>query len=108
MDSQPGRPRYFHCPSLAKHSALYTPHSEYRSAWKAEYKNLSAEIRVLRLADRFFQRSQFAGRPLGEAERFCLERARQLGRAFPQSAPSEFCPQASPELRLRLWQRNPV
>ncbi len=50
----------------------------YRSAWKAEYKNLSAEIRVLRLADRSYQRSQYAGRLLGEAERRCLEQARQL------------------------------
>ncbi len=50
----------------------------YRSAWKAEYKNLSAEIRLLRLADRFYQRSQYAARPLGEPERRCLERATKL------------------------------
>jgi len=28
----------------------------YRSAWKAEYKQLSIEIRTLRLAERFYQR----------------------------------------------------
>jgi len=28
----------------------------YRSAWKAEYKQLTIEIRTLRLADRFYQR----------------------------------------------------
>ena len=50
----------------------------YRSAWKAEYKHLSAEIRVWRLADRFYQRSQNAGRLLDEADRRCLEQARQL------------------------------
>ncbi len=32
----------------------------------------------MRLADRFYQRSQYAGRPLGEAERRCLEQACQL------------------------------
>ena len=30
----------------------------YRSAWKAEYKNLSLEIRTLRLAERFYQRQR--------------------------------------------------
>ncbi len=50
----------------------------YRSAWKVEYKHLSTEIRVLRLADRLYQRSQYAGLPLSEAERRCLESAREL------------------------------
>jgi hypothetical protein len=50
----------------------------YRSAWKAEYKNLSAEIRLLRLADRFYQRNQLARLPLTDAEHLCLARARQL------------------------------
>jgi hypothetical protein len=40
----------------------------YRSAWKAEYKKLSAEIRTLRLADRFYQRKTFAQLALTEAE----------------------------------------
>jgi hypothetical protein len=30
----------------------------YRSAWKAQYKQLSAEIRTLRLGNRFHQRSR--------------------------------------------------
>jgi hypothetical protein len=47
----------------------------YRSAWKAEYKTLSAEIRALRLADRFHQRSQFARLPLSAAEQRCLAAA---------------------------------
>jgi hypothetical protein len=50
----------------------------YRSAWKAEYKNLSAEIRTLRLADRFHQRSRFARLPLSEAEQRCLAAAATL------------------------------
>ena len=44
----------------------------YRSAWKAEYKQLSAEIRALRFADRFHQRSRFAGLPLSATEQRCL------------------------------------
>ncbi len=50
----------------------------YRSAWKAEYKNLSNEIRTLRLADRFYQRNHLAGLPLTEAERRCLVEAMTL------------------------------
>lgn len=44
----------------------------YRSAWKAEYKNLSAEIRTLRLADRFCNRKIFGHRALTDAEERCL------------------------------------
>jgi len=50
----------------------------YRSAWKAGYKTLSAEIRTLRLADRFHQRSRFAHLPLSEAEQRCLTAATTL------------------------------
>ena len=50
----------------------------YRSAWKAEYKNLSVEIRTLRLADRFYQRSQLARLPLTEGEGNCLAKAKLL------------------------------
>ena len=50
----------------------------YRSAWKAEYKKLSAEIRTLRLADRFYQRSQLAGLPLTEGEGRCLALAKEV------------------------------
>jgi hypothetical protein len=50
----------------------------YRSAWKAEYKKLSAEIRTLRLADRFHQRSQFAHLPLTDSEQRCLRAATAL------------------------------
>ena|SRR6266478_7645911 len=53
----------------------------YRSAWKAEYKNLSAEIRTLRLADRFHQRRDFAHLPLTAAEEVCLAAANKLGGA---------------------------
>ena len=44
----------------------------YRSAWKAEYKKLSAEIRTLRLADRFYQRKSYAQLALTEPEESCL------------------------------------
>ena len=50
----------------------------YRSAWKAEYKNLSAEIRMLRLADRFYQRKQFAHLTLTDGEERCLADALNL------------------------------
>ena len=50
----------------------------YRSAWKAEYKNLSSEIRTLRLADRFYQRKTFAHLGLTDGEERCLEEALKL------------------------------
>src|SRR5882672_9752897 len=50
----------------------------YRSAWKAEYKNLSAEIRLLRIADRFYQRKQFAPLTLTAGEERCLANALKL------------------------------
>jgi len=40
----------------------------YRSAWKVDYKKLSAEIRTLRLSDRFYQRKTFGQRALTESE----------------------------------------
>src|SRR6266478_3559425 len=50
----------------------------YRSAWKAEYKNLSAEIRTLRLADRFYQRREFGHKTLNEAEERWISAAAKL------------------------------
>jgi hypothetical protein len=50
----------------------------YRAAWKAEYKRLSAEIRALRLADRFYQRKTFAHLALTDAEERCLADALKL------------------------------
>jgi hypothetical protein len=50
----------------------------YRSAWKAEYKKLSAEIRTLRLADRFYQWKTFAQLALTEAEEHCLAEGLRL------------------------------
>lgn len=50
----------------------------YRSEWKAEYKNLSTEIRALRLADRFHQRKTFAHLALTDAEERCLADALKL------------------------------
>src|SRR5262245_17514667 len=50
----------------------------YRSAWKAEYKNLSAEIRILRLADRYRQRKEFAHLLLNAGEEACLDAANKL------------------------------
>jgi hypothetical protein len=50
----------------------------YRSAWKAEYKTLSAEIRTLRLAERFHQRKSFAHLALSETEESCLATALKL------------------------------
>jgi len=47
----------------------------YRSAWKAEYKNLSAEIRTLRLAEGYRQRKEFAHLPLKPNEEACLAAA---------------------------------
>ena len=44
----------------------------YRSAWKAEYKKLSGEIRTLRFSDRFYQRKTFGQRALTESEERCL------------------------------------
>ena len=40
----------------------------YRSAWKADYKRLSTEIRTLRLGDRFHQRSRHPHLALSPAE----------------------------------------
>ena len=50
----------------------------YRSTSKAEYKTLSADIRMLRLADRFHQRRQFAQLALSAAEERCLADAAKL------------------------------
>jgi hypothetical protein len=50
----------------------------YRSAWKAEYKNLSAEIRTLRQAERYRQRKEFAHLPLTEGEENCLAAANKI------------------------------
>lgn len=50
----------------------------YRSAWKAEYKNLSLEIRTLRSADRFYQRKTFAHLALTDGEERCLAEALKL------------------------------
>jgi hypothetical protein len=50
----------------------------YRSGWKAEYKNLSLEIRTLRLADRFYQRKTFAQLALTDAEERCVADALTL------------------------------
>jgi hypothetical protein len=43
----------------------------YRSTWKTEYKNLSAEIRTLRQAERYHQRKDFAHLALSDAEEQC-------------------------------------
>jgi hypothetical protein len=53
----------------------------YRSAWKAEYKNLSAEIRILRLADRHRQRKEFAHLALTDGEQSCLIAADKISGA---------------------------
>ena len=53
----------------------------YRSAWKAEYKNLSAEIRTLRQASRYHQRKEFGHLALTEGEEGCLAAADKLGGA---------------------------
>ena len=53
----------------------------YRSAWKAEYKNLSAEIRTLRQASRYHQRKEFGHLALTEGEEDCLAAANKLGGA---------------------------
>jgi hypothetical protein len=50
----------------------------YRSAWKADYKNLSAEIRTLRRAERFRQRKEFAHLALTEAEESILAAANKI------------------------------
>jgi hypothetical protein len=50
----------------------------YRSAWKAEYNNLSLEIRRLRLADRFYQRKTFAHLALTDGEEGSLAEALKL------------------------------
>jgi hypothetical protein len=50
----------------------------YRRAWNAEYKKLSGDLRILRLAERFHQRSQFAKLPLSTAEQRCLDDATRL------------------------------
>ena len=66
----------------------------YRSAWKAGYKNLSAEIRTLRLADRFHQRSQFARLPLTDNEQRCV------------AASTALCGSASFDLSLAALNRR--
>jgi hypothetical protein len=50
----------------------------WRSAWKTEYKNLSAEIRALRLANRLYQRKQFAHLTLTDGEERRLADALKL------------------------------
>ncbi len=50
----------------------------YRSAWKAEYMNLSLEIRTLRYADRYHQRKVFGHLALTEAEEACIAAANKL------------------------------
>ena len=50
----------------------------YRSSWKAEYKRLSAEIRSLRLGDRFHQRSRHPHLELSPAEQRYLAEATVL------------------------------
>jgi hypothetical protein len=53
----------------------------YRAAWKAEYKNLSSEIRTLRQAARYHQRKEFGHLTLTEGEEGCLAAADKLGGA---------------------------
>ncbi len=53
----------------------------YRSAWKAEYGTLSAEIRTLRQAARYHQRKEFGHLALTEGEESCLAAANKLGGA---------------------------
>ena len=53
----------------------------YRSAWKTEYKNLSAEIRTLRQADRYRQRKEFAHLALTEGQENCLAAANKISGA---------------------------
>jgi hypothetical protein len=50
----------------------------YRSAWKAEYKSLSAEIRLLRQALQYHQRKFFGHVALADAEEQCLLAASKL------------------------------
>ena len=50
----------------------------YRSAWKAQYQQLSAELRTLRLADRFHQRSRHPHLALSPAEQRYVEDAAAL------------------------------
>jgi hypothetical protein len=50
----------------------------YRSAWKAAYKNLSAEIRLLRQADRYYQRKVFGHVALTVSEEACITAATKL------------------------------
>jgi len=57
----------------------------YRSAWKAEYKKLSAEIRILRLADRFYQRKTFGHRTLTDIEERYLADGLKLPGPIPLS-----------------------
>ncbi len=53
----------------------------YRSAWKAAYKNLSTEIRLLRQADRYYQRKVFGHVALTVPEAACIATATKLGGA---------------------------
>jgi hypothetical protein len=50
----------------------------YRSEWKAKYKNLSNEIRILRAGERSRQRNVFAKLPLSEAEEGWMEAAKKI------------------------------
>ncbi len=49
-----------------------------KKRWKAEYKNLSAEIRTLRQADRYHQRKVFGHLTLTKAEEVCIAVANKL------------------------------
>ena len=50
----------------------------YRSAWKAEYSQISADIRLLRQAERYRQRKEFGHKVLREGEDCCLATANKL------------------------------
>jgi hypothetical protein len=73
----------------------------YRSAWKAEYQKLSAHIRRLRLADRLYQRKQFAHKTLSEEEERALAAA--LALEIPGWGPLQPC--ALDPARQRLGAR---
>ena len=75
----------------------------YRSNWKDDYKKLSAAIRILRLADRFYQRKQFAGKTLTNAEERSLEAAPRL--EIPGWGPGPLPPSALNPARQRLGAR---
>ena len=50
----------------------------WRTTWKADYKALSAEIRILRLADCYRQRKEFAHLALTDGEHRCLLAADEI------------------------------